>query len=208
AEGEVLPIEQELADSLHVGRNALREAVKVLSGKGLIQTAPRSGTWVRHRDDWNLLDPDVLRWHADPNVATRKFMLDLLEMRRIIEPKAAELAAVRASRKEVGDILSAYEEMSVEGISQAQRIEANIRFHAAILKASHNTVLNHFRFAIAAYLKAHAARGLKVSAADDRADLERHRLIAMAIATGKAKSAYSLSVEMLRLNRSHFEEQL
>tara|TARA_R110001599_G_scaffold353231_1_gene591044 strand:+ start:128994 stop:129701 length:708 start_codon:yes stop_codon:yes gene_type:complete len=206
AEGEVLPIEQELADSLEVGRNALREAVKVLSGKGLISTAPRSGTRVRPRNDWNLLDPDVLRWHADPDVATEQFMLDLVEMRRIIEPKAAELAATRATREEIAAILSAYQAMAVEGISQEQRIEKDIEFHAAILKASHNNMLNHFRFAIATYLKAHAALGRKVSRADDREDLERHQLIAMAIATGKAKSAYSLTVEMLRVNRTHFKE--
>ena len=76
AEGETLPVEQELADSLKVGRNALREAVKVLSGKGLISTAARSGTRIRLREDWNMLDPDVLRWHADPDIATEKFMLD------------------------------------------------------------------------------------------------------------------------------------
>ena len=76
-----------------------------------------------------------------------------------------------------------------------------------ILKASHNKVLNHFRFAIATYLKAHAALGLKVSRVDDQDDLERHHLIAMAIATGKAKSAYNLTVEMLRVNRTHFEKE-
>ena len=206
-EGEVLPIEQELADSLQVGRNALREAVKVLSGKGLIRTAPRSGTRVRPRDDWNLLDPDVLRWHADPDIATQEFMLDLIEMRRIIEPKAAELAAARATRDEVADILSAYQAMATPDITQQQRIEADIAFHSAILKASHNQVLNHFRFAIATYLKAHAALGLKVSASDDQADMERHQRIAMAIATGKAKSAYSLTVEMLKSNQDHFTQE-
>lgn len=206
-EGEVLPIEQELADSLDVGRNALREAVKVLSGKGLISTAPRSGTRVRPRDDWNLLDPDVLRWHADPEIATEQFMLDLIEMRRIIEPRASELAAARATREEIAAILSAYQAMAAEGISQQQRIDADIAFHSAILKASHNKVLNHFRFAIASYLKAHAALGLKVSATDDRADLERHQQIAMAIATGKTKSAHSMTVEMLKMNQSHFQQE-
>ena len=69
-EGETLPVEQHLADSLSVGRNALREAVKVLSGKGLISTAPRSGTKIRPKDEWNMLDPDVLSWHANPETAT------------------------------------------------------------------------------------------------------------------------------------------
>ena len=207
AEGETLPIEQELADSLDVGRNALREAVKVLSGKGLIRTAPRSGTRVRSREDWNMLDPDVLRWHADPDIATEKFMLDLIELRRIVEPKAAELAAARATREDIADILSAYETMTASDSDRQQRIEADIQFHSAILKASHNEVLTHFRHAIATYLKAHSRLGEQVSPSDDSQDLERHHQIAMAIATGKAKSAYSLTVEMLNLNRSHFEQE-
>lgn len=206
AEGETLPIEQELADSLAVGRNALREAVKVLSGKGLIRTAPRAGTSIRPREDWNMLDPDVLKWHADPDIATEEFMLDLVEMRRIVEPKAAELAAVRATRDDIASILSAYETMAASGSDQQQRMEADIQFHSAVLKAAHNQVLTHFRYAIAAYLKAHSRLGEQVSADDDKEDLERHHQIALAIATGKAKSAYSLTVEMLHLNRGHFEQ--
>ena len=207
AQGETLPIEQELADSLDVGRNALREAVKVLSGKGLISTAPRAGTRIRPRQDWNLLDPDVLRWHADPDTATRGFMLDLIEVRRIVEPKAAELAAVRATREDVASILSAYEAMATDEADHEERIAADIAFHSAILKASHNDVLTHFRYAIAAYLMAHSRLGQQVSPADDAEDLERHHRIALAIATGKAKSAHSLTVEMLQSNRSHFEEE-
>lgn len=204
AEGETLPIEQELADSLEVGRNALREAVKVLSGKGLIRTAPRSGTRVRAREDWNMLDPDVLRWHANPDTATEQFMLDLVEMRDIVEPKAAELAATRATREDVANILSAYEAMADPQADQQQRIEADIQFHSAILKASHNHVLTHFRHAVAAYLMAHSRLGQQVSNSDANADLERHHQIALAIATGKAKTAHKLTAQMLQLNRSHF----
>ena len=203
-EGEVLPVEQDLADSLEVGRNALREAVKVLSGKGLISTAPRSGTKVRPRGEWNMLDPDVLRWHSDPDIATEKFMLDLIEMRGIIEPKAAELAAVRATKEDVATILSAYDTMAGSGEDRQARLEADILFHSAILKASHNEVLNHFKYAIAAYLKAHFSRGGSVSDEIDQKDLERHRQIAWAIAAGKVKSAYSLTLEMLNSNHSHF----
>jgi len=203
-EGEVLPVEQDLADSLEVGRNALREAVKVLSGKGLISTAPRSGTRVRPRGEWNMLDPDVLRWHADPDIATENFMLDLIEMRGIIEPKAAELAAVRATKEDVAAILSAYDTMAESGKDRQARLEADILFHSAILRASHNEVLNHFKYAIAAYLKAHFRHGGAVSEEIDQKDLVRHRQIAWAIAAGKVKSAYSLTLEMLDSNHSHF----
>lgn len=205
AEGETLPVEQDLADSLEVGRNALREAVKVLSGKGLISTAPRSGTRIRQREDWNMLDPDVLRWHADPDIATEQFMLDLIEMRRIVEPRAAELAAARATREDIASIMSAVDAMAASEQDLDQRIEADMAFHSAILKASHNAVLNHFRYAIATYLKAHSRLGQAVSETDSKADLERHQQIAWAIASGKAKSAHNLTVAMLDMNRSHFD---
>ncbi len=205
-QGSTLAIEQDLAASLSVGRNALREAVKVLSGKGLISTAPRSGTKVRPRDEWNMLDPDVLEWHANPETATREFMLDLIELRRIIEPKAAELAAKRATKDDVAHILSAYEAMATSSTDQ-ERLETDIDFHTAILKASHNSVLSHFKYAISTYLRAHVTLGEKQSQEVSKEDLERHYQIAWSIASGKAKSAYSLTVEMLNLNRSHFEEQ-
>lgn len=205
-QGETLPIEQELADSLGVGRNALREAVKVLSGKGMISTAPRSGTKVRLKDEWNMLDPEVLSWHADPEIATKEFMLDLIEMRRIIEPKAAELAAKRADREDVAAILTAFEEMKEHADCPEARMEADIKFHSAILKATHNVVLSHFKSAIATYLKAHFKHGLNLSSEEVEEDLQRHHQIAWAIASGKAKSAYDCTDAILSHNRPHFED--
>lgn len=204
-EGETLPVEQELASSLEVGRNSLREAVKVLSGKGLLSTAPRSGTKVRPREDWNMLDPDVLKWHADPEIASDSFMLDLIELRRIIEPKAAELAAARSTKEDIANMLAACSSMVNAGTDRNQRLSADIAFHTSILKASHNEVLANFKHVISTYLKAHFIRGGQLEEAVDLEDVERHQKIALAIATGKAKSAYALTVEMLNLNREHFE---
>jgi DNA-binding FadR family transcriptional regulator len=205
-EGETLPIEQELADSLGVGRNTLREAVKVLTGKGLITTAPRSGTKIRSKDEWNMLDADVLSWHADPETATPEFLLALLEIRRIIEPKAAELAAVRATREDVAAILSAYDDMQRCQDDPEQRLTADIELHTAILVASHNTYISHFRYAIATYLKAHSKIGWETGQDKVQLDLELHHDIAWSIARGKAKSAYSNTVKMLNHGRLRVEE--
>ena len=204
-EGETLPVEQQLADSLSVGRNALREAVKVLSGKGLISTAPRSGTKIRPKDEWNMLDPDVLSWHADPETATPEFLLALLEIRRIIEPKAAELAAVRATREDVATILAAYDEMQRYREHSDQRVAADIELHTAILAASHNAFISHFKHAVATYLKAHFKIGGEADKDKLQADLELHHDIAWAIARGKAKSAYSNTVRMLNHGRLRVE---
>ncbi len=205
SEGETLPVEQQLADSLNVGRNALREAVKVLSGKGLISTAPRSGTKIRPKDEWNMLDPDVLSWHADPETATPEFLLALLEIRRIIEPKAAELAAVRATREDVAAILAAYDDMQNAGDDQERRVEADIRLHKAILAASHNAFISHFGHAVATYLKAHFKIGWEADSDKLQADLELHHDMAWSIARGKAKSAYTNTVKMLNSGRLRVE---
>ena len=92
--GELLPNEDDLRSDISVSRTAYREAVKVLTAKGLVEARPKSGTRAAPRDRWNLLDPDVLSWHfeADPN---EKFIRDLFELRRFVEPSAARLAAQR-----------------------------------------------------------------------------------------------------------------
>lgn len=205
-EGETLPIEQTLADSLNVGRNALREAVKVLSGKGLISTAPRSGTKIRPREDWNMLDPDVLSWHADPETATPEFLLSLLEIRRIIEPRAAELAAERASREDVAAILAAYDDMQNNKDDPELRVAADINLHTAILVASHNEFLTHFKYAIATYLKAHAKIGWETDKEKIEEDLALHHDIAWSIARGKTKAAYTNAVKMLNHGRLMVEK--
>lgn len=205
-EGETLPVEQQLADSLGVGRNALREAVKVLSGKGLISTAPRSGTKIRPKDEWNMLDPDVLSWHADPETATPEFLLALLEIRRIIEPKASELAAVRATRDDVAAILAAYDDMQKNKDDHSQRLVADIQLHTAILAASHNPFISHFGHAVATYLKAHFKIGWDADADKVEADLELHHDMAWSIARGKAKSAYTNTVKMLNSGRLRIKE--
>ncbi len=205
SEGETLPKEQDLADSLGVGRNALREAVKVLSGKGLISTAPRRGTKIRPRDEWNMLDPDVLAWHADPETATPEFLLALIEIRRIIEPKAAELAAARATREDVTAILTAYDDMRRFNEDPEKRMAADTQMHTAILAASHNAFISHFRYAVATYLKAHSKIGWETDRDKLIRDLELHHAIAWSIARGKAKSAYSNTVKMLNSSRLRIE---
>ena len=94
APGQSLPNEADLSEELNVSRTALREAIKVLAAKGLLESRPKTGTRVRSRDNWNMLDPDVLAWlFADgPNAAASEM---LFEIREIFEPSAAAMAATR-----------------------------------------------------------------------------------------------------------------
>src|SRR5919204_5787244 len=104
--GELLAIPAELPAS----RTVLREAIKVLAAKGLVQSRPKTGTRVRPRQAWNLLDPDVLAWQQD-GAGSPSLLRALTEVRRFIEPAAAELAAVRADTRDLAELARALEEM-------------------------------------------------------------------------------------------------
>jgi len=134
-EGEI-----ESAGRLHVSRTAYREAVRILAAKGLIESRPKAGTRVTPRARWNLLDPDLLAWmfsdEPDP-----QFVQDLFELRGIIEPAAAELAALRRTDTHLAELSAALEQMRTHGLSTAAGRAADQRFHNAILAAAHNAAL-------------------------------------------------------------------
>jgi DNA-binding FadR family transcriptional regulator len=98
--GEILPTEPKIQMEFGVSRTAVREAIRVLSAKGLTASRPKIGTRVRPMADWNMLDPDVLRWQMDQS-PTEEFIQSLFEMREIIEPAAAARAAERALDGEI-----------------------------------------------------------------------------------------------------------
>ncbi len=139
--GATLPTEPELQAAFGISRSALREAMRVLSAKGLVQVRPRTGTVVRGPQDWNRLDPEVLDWSLAiaPDLA---FVRSLLEARRVFEPAAAEFAAARASGQDVARIEAAYLGMASSLPHDVEACcQADVAFHAAILRASGNVVL-------------------------------------------------------------------
>jgi DNA-binding FadR family transcriptional regulator len=139
--GELLPNEDQLKGEISVSRTAYREAVKILTAKGLVEARPRSGTRVAPRSSWNLVDPDVLAWHlaADPNEV---FIRDLFELRRLIEPGAARLAALRRTPEDLARIDAALNGMITQRPYSEESIRADVRFHEAIFAASHNRTLD------------------------------------------------------------------
>ncbi|WP_292408547.1 GntR family transcriptional regulator, partial [Mesorhizobium sp.] len=109
-QGEMLPREEELCAMLGVSRTSVREAIKVLSAKGLVEARRRVGVRVLSRDDWRLLDPVVLSWHPDIQNDS-ELISGLIEARRIFEPAAAELAARRATGSDLAAIETAFNAM-------------------------------------------------------------------------------------------------
>lgn len=172
--GVTLPREGDLAAQFDVSRTSLREAVKVLAAKGLLEARPRTGVKVRPHEEWNLLDSDVLSWHPDLT-SDHALMRSLIETRRVIEPAAAALAAARASAADLARI-----EAACAGIEAAYPddpeagITADIAFHRAVIDASGNLVLSRMVGAIEAALRAVFAATSRMMDADGVAS---HRIV-------------------------------
>lgn len=151
--GGRLPVEADLIEALGVSRTVLREAVRTLAAKGIIVSRKKAGTIVRPMQDWNLLDGDVLQWLDEVDLG-KAYMKDVSEARLIFEPKAARLAALRASQGELTQISDAYRRMRSALENDLERYtEADMAFHQAILSASHNHVLSQMGKVISSALR-------------------------------------------------------
>ena len=132
-----IPIEADLSREYGASRPVLREAVKMLTAKGLLSARPRRGTWVQPETHWNLLDPDVLGWLLE-----RKFspvlLIEFTELRLAVEPAAATLAARVAGAAEKAALSSAIERMQAAERGDDDPLESDIAFHVAVLQASRN----------------------------------------------------------------------
>lgn len=140
APGERLTSEIENAEALDVSRSAYREAIQVLTAKGLVESRPKAGTRVLPRSHWSLLDPMVLAWafEGEPDV---NYVRDLFELRAIVEPEAARLAAERRDRNDIAALKDALARMRRFTLATEQGREADRDFHGALLASTRNAVL-------------------------------------------------------------------
>ncbi len=140
APGDVLSGEVAFSEALDVSRSAYREAVQVLTAKGLVESRPKAGTRVLPHNRWNLLDPDVLAWAfaGEPDI---QFVRGLFELRAIVEPAAAALAAERREREDLAAMKEALAGMTRHTLASEAGRAADRDFHAAILHATHNDAL-------------------------------------------------------------------
>lgn len=137
--GEGLPREEVLAEKMKVSRTALREAMKVLVTKGLIESRQRTGARVREEMYWNQIDADVLAWRC-ALMPTESFVEKLVEMRELIEPAAAAAAAKRRTPAQLSDLRAAYEAMAASEDLDAWA-EADLSFHENLLRATNNELM-------------------------------------------------------------------
>lgn len=189
------PIEAELCKRLGVSRSVLREAVKMLTTKGLLNARPRQGTWVEPESNWNLLDPDVLRWFLE-----RKFsptlLLEFTQVRLAIEPMAASMAARLASDEAKAAIVAGLDRMKAAERGEDDPLESDIAFHVAILRASGNRFLAQMRDLIDVALRTsirltNRRKGVRLASIAD------HQKVSDAILAGDAEAASRAMRELM-----------
>ncbi|GLQ93976.1 FadR/GntR family transcriptional regulator [Dyella acidisoli] len=137
--GEALPREEALAEQMEVSRTALREAMRVLSAKGLVEARPKVGTRVREERYWHQLDADVLAWRC-ASMPPADFVQKLGQMREIFEPAAAAFAARRRDAAQLKELELAYRAMEASRNTD-EWAEADLQFHEAVLVATNNELM-------------------------------------------------------------------
>jgi DNA-binding FadR family transcriptional regulator len=194
------PTEAELCTKFGASRTVMREAVKMLSAKGLISSRQRQGTRVEPVENWNLLDPDVLRWLME-RPYSNKIFLEFTQMRLAIEPTAAFLAAELQDKLAIAGIREGFEAMvlhggaTVGGGDKDLALQADIDFHVAILKASGNPFFWRLKPLITNALNLSIQLTNKI--AGHMADLASHEAILVAIEKGDATAAKNASEAIL-----------
>lgn len=147
--GDILPFQLDSSEALNISRTPYREALKILTAKGLVESRPKRGTQVCDRTHWNLLDPEVMGWMFE-TTPTSDFIDGLFELRLINEPAAAELAAERRTEEEVRRMKEALDIMGRETLATETGRAADLDFHKTLLLATRNEVLVSLNSSIAA----------------------------------------------------------
>ena len=174
--GVALPTEADLSAELGVSRTVVREAIKVLAAKGLVESRPKTGTRAMARDHWNLIDPDVLAWQVQAGPAPA-FFDDLVEVRDFIEPRAAQIAADRATLEERAGLLRLQEEMEASAADSTAVLRVDLALHTAILRATHNGLLAQMTGAILTALGSGPVSAFRAPGAPESTNRAHRRVV-------------------------------
>lgn len=178
----------ELERRFGVSRSVVREALQVLAAKGLVGARPRRGTFVAPRRQWSLLDPDVLRWRFHRSVDAT-FLAELGEVRLMVEPMAASLAAARRTDRDLADLEDALAALRASiGPDATAQVDADLAFHSALLEAAHNELLTGMATVIEVgmRLRDHYTHG----SLDENA-VELHARVLLAVRNRRPRAAQS-----------------
>jgi DNA-binding FadR family transcriptional regulator len=203
--GDKLPQESLLLARYEVSRPVLREATRVLVAKGLVVSRQRAGAIVRPRDEWHLLDPDVLYWLIQSKPPA-EFVETLLTVRRVFEPAVAALAAKVASAEALRGIAEAYAGMEAAR-SPEDLLEPDLTFHRRIAAATGNDLLAHIGRLLSLALR----ESIKLSSRHPNThalSLPRHKAILTALLNRDPLAAHHATLVQLQETRDDLSEIL
>jgi DNA-binding FadR family transcriptional regulator len=195
--GDMLNGEIEQAIAMGVSRTPYREAIRILVAKGLLESRPKTGTKVLPRDRWNHLDPEILAWMF-MGTPDQGFIRDLFELRTLLEPAAARLAATRRTPRQLAEMKSAIDAMHQHKLATEEGRAADQQFHRTILAASGNVALASLASSVGAavqwttYYKQRASK-------TPRDPLPDHDAVYEAIAAADPERAGALMHDLIRL---------
>jgi DNA-binding FadR family transcriptional regulator len=198
APGDFVPKEAELTAEYGVSRTSVREAMRVLAAKGLVDIRQKIGTRVRRPEQWNVFDADILRWHIAEGQG-KSILLDLVEVRQIMEPQAARLAAGRATMDDFERLDDAMQAMR-DAVGDSERYaHADVEFHLAIYAASHNVLLRQFGAVVADFMYLSFGLQQDAESAAERLteDVARHAPVLRAIHRGSGEVAAEAMLDVV-----------
>ncbi len=196
-EGHVFPSELDYAEQIGMSRSALREAFRMLSAKGLVESRPKAGTRVAPRRQWSLLDPDLLAWQFEAKPSL-KFVIDLFELRMVVEPNAAAFAAERRSETQLTAMREALDMMALHGLATEKGRFADQRFHMIMMEATQNDAMIALASSILAAI-AWTTIYKQRKRALPRDPIPEHRALLDAIAASDIEGARAAMTELVRL---------
>lgn len=186
----MIPLDPDISEMFDVSRTVVREAKKTLIAKGLIQSKAKVGTHVREPREWNMFDPDVLRWHAALRNPTA-FLNELLEIRLIFEPAAAAQTAKLATQADCLALAHLCDDMEAAD-SRAAFAAADLEFHKLVLKLSGNRFLQSLGDIVQTALYSLFVAQVEDRSSEELVDVaQRHRAIVDAISKGDVQEAQS-----------------
>lgn len=201
--GSLLPNEMEICAELSASRSVIREAIKSLAAKGMLEVRQKVGTRVLPQKHWNLFDLDVLGWRYS-SIPRLEFFKELFEIRRMIEPQGALLAAERATEADIAELRKSFAAMSEPRRDNDSAIKADIRFHTAILDSAHNGLLSQMSPLISVGLLI----SFKVSNRSFDVFLKLHEAVLAAIANRNPQGAWQAMDDLLIKTREFVEREL
>jgi DNA-binding FadR family transcriptional regulator len=196
--GHVLGGEIGASEALRVSRTAYREGIRLLTAKGLLESRPKAGTHVTPRSRWNMLDPDLLAWMFLSGRPDPRFVRELFELRGLIEPPAAAMAAARRTDDHVRQLRAALDIMREEGLATAEGRAADQRFHSTILEAADNELLASLSSSVGSAVT-WTTRFKQERSIDPRPSFADHLAVFDGIAAADTVRARAAMEELLRL---------